>query len=225
MTASVFERATARYRDTNVAEGYDAWRYDTPRGRRRNRRDLAAIARASDEAGRRGLPIRSALDLPCGTGRLAPLLDARSIAAPGADVALEMLLVARRKLGRGRPLVQCSADAIPLADRSVDAVFSIRFFFHLDGPSRARVLRELARVSRRWVVVDIRHRYNLRWAAWSVRRTLGLLPGMQHRFSRAGLERELSEAGLALAGIYPSRRYLGGWFSDKWTVLAERSGD
>lgn len=223
MGASTFDRAKARYRDADVAEGYDSWRYDTPRGRRRNARDLAAIGRALDEAARRGAPVRDGLDLPCGTGRLSPLLRDRRIAAAGADVAIEMLRVARRKLGAALPVFQCSADAIPLADRSLDAVFAIRFLFHLDAEGRRRVLTEMARVSRRWVVVDIRHRYNLRWVGWSVRRALGLLPRMQHRFSREGLRSELSAAGLAVRGIYPSRRYLGGWLSDKWTVLAERS--
>ncbi len=223
MSVSTFDRAKARYRDADVAEGYDSWRYDTPRGRRRNARDLAAIGRALDEAARRGSPVAAALDLPCGTGRLAPLLLERRIAAAGADVAIEMLRVARRKLGRTFPVFQCSADAIPLADRSLDGVFAIRFLFHLDEEGRRRVLAEMARVSRRWVVVDIRHRYNLRWVGWRVRRALGLLPRMQHRFSRQGLDAEMSAAGLAVRGIYPSRRYLGGWLSDKWTVLAELS--
>ncbi len=223
VSAPTFERAKARYRDAAVAEGYDSWRYETPRGRRRNARDLAAIGRALDEAARRGAPVGSALDLPCGTGRLAPLLRERRIAASGADVAIEMLRVARRKLGPDFPVFQCSADAIPLADRALDAVFAIRFLFHLDGDGRRRVLTEMARVSRRWVIVDIRHRYNLRWVGWNLRRALGLLPRMQHRFSREGLREEMSAAGLSVRGIYPSRRYLGGWLSDKWTVLAERS--
>jgi len=223
VSASTFDRAKARYRDADVAEGYDSWRYDTPRGRRRNARDLAAIGRALDEAARRGAPVASALDLPCGTGRLAPLLLERRIAAAGADVAIEMIRVARRKLGRTYPVFQCSADAIPLRDRALDAVFAIRFLFHLDAEGRRRVLTEMARVSRRWVIVDIRHRYNLRWVGWNLRRALGLLPRMQHRFSRRGLEAELAGAGLLVRGIYPSRRYLGGWLSDKWTVLAERS--
>jgi ubiquinone/menaquinone biosynthesis C-methylase UbiE len=223
VTAPTFERAKARYRDAAVAEGYDSWRYDTARGRRRNARDLAAIGRALDEAERRGAPVRSALDLPCGTGRLGPLLSQRRIAASGADVSVEMIRVARRKLGRGFPVFQCSADAIPLPDRSLDAVFAIRFFFHLDGEGRNRVLTEMARVSRRWVIADIRHRYNLRWLGWNLRRAIGLLPRMQHRFSREGLRAEMSAAGLTVRGIYPSRRYLSGWLSDKWTVLAERS--
>ena len=220
MSVSTYERAKARYRDAAVAAAYDSWRYETPRGRRRNRRDLAAIGRALDEAARRGAPVREALDLPCGTGRLAPLLFERSISAAGADVSLEMLRETFRKFGEKFPIFQCSADAIPLRAASFDAVFAIRFLFHLDRPGRAAVFREMARVSRRWLILDVRHRYNLRWVGWRIRHALGLLPSVQHRFSRAGLAEELSEAGLAVRGIYPSRRYFG-WVSDKWTVLAE----
>lgn len=219
--SSAFQRAGARYRDPAVAADYDSWRYETPRGRRRNRRDLAAIGRALDEAARRGGPVARALDLPCGTGRLVPLLRERGIGAAGADISLEMMRVARRKFGPTPPLFQCSAEAIPLADGAVDGVFAIRFLFHLDREGRRNVLAEMRRVSRRWLVVDFRHRYNFRYLGWRIRRALRLLPEMQFRFSKADLERELSEAGLRLVGIYPSRRYLG-WFSDKWTVLAEK---
>jgi ubiquinone/menaquinone biosynthesis C-methylase UbiE len=222
VNASTLERAKARYRDAVVAGAYDSWRYETPRGRRRNRRDLAAIGRALDEAERRGDPIRDALDLPCGTGRLAPLLFERRIAAAGADVSVEMLRETLRKFGKKFPIFQCSADAIPLRDGSLDAVFAIRFLFHLDGDGRAAVLREMARVSRRWLVLDVRHRYNFRWLGWRIRHGLGLLPRVQHRFSKSGLAEELAGAGLAVRGIYPSRRYFG-WASDKWAVLAEKS--
>lgn len=221
MSASRYERAKARYQDTAVAEGYDSWRYQTPRGRRRNKRDLAAIGRALDEAARRGDPIRTALDIPCGTGRLAPLLRERRIGAVGADISLEMMRVARRKPG-APPLYQCNAEAIPHRDASLDGVFGIRFLFHLDAAARGRVLAEMRRVSRRWVVLDVRHRYNFRYLGWRARHALGLLPQIQHRFSREGLARELSQASLRVAGVYPSRRYLG-WLSDKWTVLAERT--
>jgi ubiquinone/menaquinone biosynthesis C-methylase UbiE len=222
VNASAYERARGRYQDVAVAEGYDSWRYETARGQRRNRRDLAAVGRAVDEAARRGGPIGSAVDLPCGTGRLVPLLSGRHIAASGADVSLEMLLVARRKLGAGFPLFQCSAAAIPLPDASCDAVFAIRFLFHLDREARGRVLTEMRRVARRWVVADFRHRYNFRYLGWRIRHALGLLPEMQFRFSRRDLDHELARAGLRRVGVYASRRYLG-WFSDKWTVLAERA--
>src|SRR4030095_12536670 len=152
-----------------VAEAYDSWRYESARGRRRNRRDLAAIGRAIDEAQRRGGPSRTALDPPCGTGRLVPLLAERGIVAEGADVSMEMLRRSFRKLGKSFPVFQCSADAIPLQDCALDAVFAIRFLFHLDGGARAAVLAEMARVSKRWLILDIRHRYNLRWVGWRLR--------------------------------------------------------
>ena len=222
MTESTFERAKARYRDAGIAASYDSWRYESARGRRRNRRDLAAMGRALDEAARRGGPVRAALDLPCGTGRLAPFFHERAIRASGADVSIEMLRESLRKLGKEFPIFQCSADAIPLRDGAVDAVFGIRFLFHLDHAGRAAVLAEMARVSRRWLILDVRHRYNLRWIGWRIRHALGLLPEVQHRFSREGLEEELAAAGIAVRGVYPSRRDFG-WASDKWTVLGEKS--
>ena len=79
----------------------------------------------------------------------------------------------------------------------------------------------MRRVSRRWLVLDFRHRYNLRWVSWSVRRRLGLMREIPHRFTRRGLDEELRQAGLRLIAAAPSRRYFG-WLSDKWIVLAEK---
>ncbi len=219
---AAYERAKTHYRSVEIAESYDSWRYDTPRGRRRNRRDLEAIERAVVEAERRGAPIATGLDLPCGTGRLAPLLRGRGIAAIGADIALEMMRVARRKLGAQTPYVQCNAEAIPHPDGAFDAVFSIRFLFHLDARARSRILRELRRVSRRWLVLDVRHRYNLRSVAWRLSHRLGLRKEIPFRFSRRGLAEELRDAGWTLIAIYPSRRVIG-FFSDKWIALAEKA--
>ena len=216
-------RAKSHYRDPKVAGEYDSRRYGTPLGRRRNRRDLAAIARALEETRRRGTAIAMGLDLPCGTGRLFPLLHERGVLVTGADVSLEMLRVARRTLGAGLRLVQCSAEQIPCATASFDGVFSIRFLLHLDRATRVQIVRELARVSRRWVVLEIRHQYNLRALVWPMAARLGLRRDVPFRFSRAGLAEELREAGLRLVAIFPSRRYVG-FFSDKWFVLAEKEG-
>jgi len=218
------ERARTHYQDVSVVESYDSWRYDAPRGRRRNARDLEAIGRALDEAARRGHPVRTALDLPCGTGRLVPFFRERGIRGLGADISLAMMSHARRKHGHSLPMVRCDASAIPLPDGSVDAVLAIRFFFHLDHATRQEVLREMRRVSRRWLVLDLRHRYNLRWGSWHVRRWLGLLREIPFRFSREGLQEELRQAGLTLLSAAPSRRYFG-WLSDKWIVLAEKRED
>jgi SAM-dependent methyltransferase len=218
------ERARTHYQDVAVVDGYDSWRYEAGRGRRRNARDLRAIGRALDEAVRRGHPVRTALDLPCGTGRLVPLFRERGIRDFGADISLAMMSRARRKYGDRIRVLRCDANAIPLADASVDAVLAIRFFFHLDLPTRQQVLREMRRVARRWLVLDYRHRYNLRWVSWRIRRRLGLLEEIPHRFTREGLDEELRQVGLRLISAEPSRRYFG-WLSDKWIVLAEKRED
>ncbi|HTO87935.1 MAG TPA: class I SAM-dependent methyltransferase [Thermoanaerobaculia bacterium] len=215
-------RAKTHYRDSSIADEYDSCRYGTPLGRRRNRRDLAAIARALAEAKRRGAPITSGLDLPCGTGRLFSLLGDRGVLVTGADVSLEMMRVARRKFGSGLRMLQCSAEQIPCSTGSFDGVFSIRFILHLDRPTRIQVFREMARVSRRWLIIDIRHRYNLRSVVWPLAARLGLRRDVPFRFSRRGLAEELRESGLRLVAIFPSRRYVG-FFSDKWFVLAEKA--
>ena len=163
----------------------------------------------------------TALDLPCGTGRLVPFFRDRAIRGFGADISLAMMSHARRKHGSALPVLRCEASAIPLPDASVDAVLAIRFFFHLDHPTRLEVLREMRRVSRRWLVLDFRHRYNLRWLSWRVRRRLGLMREIPHRFTREGLDEELRQAGLRLISAAASRRYFG-WLSDKWIVLAEK---
>lgn len=220
---AAYERAKTHYRSVEVAEGYDSWRYESARGRRRNRRDLAAVDKALAEAARRGSPIGTGLDLPCGTGRLVPLLRDRRITTVGADISLEMMRVARRKLGPPLPLVQCNAEHLPHRDGAFDGVFAIRFLFHLDAGARPRILRELARVSRRWLVLDARHQYNLRSVAWRLAHRLGLRKEVPFRFSRARLSEELAVSGWKLVAIFPSRRYVG-FFSDKWIALAEKAG-
>ena len=166
---SRYEQVKRRYRDAVVATTYDASRFLSARGQKRNRLTLAAIQRAFDLAASLGTPIRSCLDLPCGTGRLFPWLLHRQLRFVGADISLEMMRAAWRKddaKNGGRvplALVQCDGESLPLKSQSLDAVFSIRFMFHVPREVRIRILQEMARVSRRWLIVDFRHCYNVRW--------------------------------------------------------------
>ena len=111
---------------------------------------------------------------------------------------------------------------MPHADGAFSAVFAIRFVFHLDRATRVRVFREMGRVSRRWLVLDVRHCYNVRGGAAE----RGASTGAAADPCRSGIRarevaEELRESGLAAVGIFPSRRYVG-FFSDKWIVLAEK---
>jgi hypothetical protein len=94
--------------------------------------------------------------------------------------------------------------------------------FHVPREARIRILQEMARVSRRWLIVDFRHCYNFRWCFRRLCHGLGLAKQIGEVWSWASLRREVAEAGLRLVGIFSPRRGLS-FFSDKWVVLLEKA--
>ena len=203
------------YRDGRIAERYDELRIAGARSRR-HRAEWRAIAGALRIAG----SVRELLDVPTGTGRFVPALADAGVRVTGADISREMMTQAQKRDSPAVGFVQCEAEALPFRDGSFDMVASIRFLMHLTPAVRASVLRELARVSRRWVLVDYRHRHaprNVlkRWAhALGLRRTPA-----PPRVGREEMRRELEGAGLRVVRIHAVAPLL----SDKWFVLCERS--
>jgi ubiquinone/menaquinone biosynthesis C-methylase UbiE len=92
--------------------------------------------------------INTILDLGCGTGRFSEALAAHFDAEViGIDPSKKMLEQARGKLRDRRVRYELGhAEAIPLADNSVDLVFMSMIFHHLDDPAFAA--RECRRVLR-----------------------------------------------------------------------------
>jgi SAM-dependent methyltransferase len=225
-----YEQVKSRYQDSVVATTYDSSRFLSAKGQKRNRLMLAAIQRAFDKAAALGTPIHACLDLPCGTGRLFPWLLQRQLQFVGADISREMMQAAWPKFaakgsgGVSGVLVQCDGEYLPFKDHSLDAVCSIRFMFHVPRKVRLRILQEMARVSRRWLIVDLRHCYNVRWCLRRLGHGLGLARPRGEVWSRASLRREAAEAGLRLVSIFSPRRGLA-CFSDKWVVLLEKADE
>jgi len=209
------------YRDAAVAADYDQHRFTTPGRLRRNVRKWRAIQKALDECG----DPQFVLDLPCGTGRFTGDLARLDLDVIGGDISLQMMLEAATSEEISHPkivgYVQSDAEALPYRSQSLDCIVSIRFMFHVDPITRRRILREMGRVSKRWLVIDYRHRYSLRWVSWQIRHALGLLPQKPERVSRRDLRSEFQDAGLTIRRVIPVRR----WLSDKWIVLAEANHD
>lgn len=89
-----------------------------------------------------GSPIRNALDVGCGTG-----ISSRAVDCPVVGMDQDFSLLQRHP---GR--VCCGdAHALPFASRSVDLVYAWEALHHLDSPQR--VVQEMARVSRRFVLL------------------------------------------------------------------------
>ncbi len=204
------------YRDAEVAADYDRHRFTTSARLRRNARKWRAIEIALGETD----GVRSVLDVPCGTGRFTGALADRGHVVVGSDISIEMMRVAAEKTAGHANVaghVQADAEHLPLRTGAVDCALSIRFLFHCDAATRVRILREMRRVSRRWLIVDYRHRYSYRWVKWRALSALGLSRAPLDRVTTAQLHREFGEAGLVVRRIVPVNRV----FSDKWVVLGE----
>ena len=102
-----------------------------------------------------GAPYESILDVPSGFGRLLGLLARHTDRVVEADFSETMLALDASLHGdQAAAYLQASALALPLRDRSFDAVVSVRLNHHLSSAAdREAHLRELCRVTRRVVVV------------------------------------------------------------------------
>ena len=128
------------------------------------------------------------LDCPCGTGRLDPLLRARFREVVGVDHSEAMLAIYRRG-DRARVGEVGDAFQLPWADGAFDWVVSHRMFHHMRSDERrVALLRSLARVARRGVIVYA-------FVETPIRRGRKALP-LEHA------RRLLGEAGLDLEAAY-----------------------
>ena len=147
-------------------------RYNSPQGaasysgkfekhwteRLNNRREQRLVRRilgqipATDRAG-------LALDMPCGYGRLYPLVREVVPQVVEGDWSFHLLQTARQHLGERdtadapRGFVRGTALAMPFADRAFDLVLSVRLSHHISSrDERHQHVREVLRISNKWVV-------------------------------------------------------------------------
>lgn len=143
------------YRDKAVAESYLDDRFSSTKGRRENEETKAALEKALEK-----LPeLKSVLDMPCGNGRFFYFLRGRGYRYVGADISMEMLeFVARgENQGAAPPLVRCDGEYLPFKDNAFDCVACIRFLNLVPSTVRHKILKEMGRVSKRWLIVQSHH--------------------------------------------------------------------
>jgi ubiquinone/menaquinone biosynthesis C-methylase UbiE len=117
--------------------------------------------------------------------------------------------------------VQCDAKSLPFRNGTFDLVVSGRFLhhlYHLPQAERIQVMREFARVSRRWVLGDFNMRYGLKYYINKVRNVLKGEQVKSQRLTAARVFGELTEAGLQVEQVYPIS-----WVaSEKWYILCRK---
>ncbi len=140
-----------RFLDRKTAERYRD-RYHSGRHARVNERERACLRELLGGLGR----LEVSLDLPSGTGRLADILAAASQRVILADSSPLMLEIAKEEMGETpADYLQTNAERIDLPTGSVDLILCHRLLSHVPDPdSRARIMQELARVTRRYLVIS-----------------------------------------------------------------------
>lgn len=137
----------------------------------------------------------SLLDVPCGYGRFASLFARLGIQSFGIDLDPEMVrLAAGSQLGDDQERGACArAFQLPFADNSFDGVICIRLL-HLrySDEERLAILSELARVSRRYVIVSVYHFTPLHGVA----RLFNSTPGRVKPMTREQLSDLVRDSGL-----------------------------
>ena len=204
--------ARDRYRDPEEARSYDARRFRSLRGRLVDRRERELVARALAASGL--APHGRVLDLPAGTGRLAPLLSAHAAAVLGADRSREMLRLAATYYGMA---VQADVVALPFSDGAFDAVVSLRLLGHLPPAVRADALAELARVCHGPLVVAF---YDSTWLT-RLRRRFGAAARRGSWFAEPlhRTRETLLASGFRVRLALPLMPFV----SETWILLLERA--
>ena len=203
--------AKSSYRVAGAGDHYRERRFDSRVAGREATMvlDLTALCGSAEEC-------RELLDAPCGTGRISKLFPDRNVTA--VDISADMLqhaVVYEHVSGQ-----VADVEKLPFDDASFDLVLSIRFLHHLpEDETVARCFAELARVSRRYLLVS----YFDRMAFQGLRRRFKerFWGHVSRRISRS---RRRFEELAREQGLRPlARRCSFPLVSEQWFVLFEKA--
>jgi ubiquinone/menaquinone biosynthesis C-methylase UbiE len=198
-----------RYQDEQVARSYDRVRFSGPIGRMIDALEKRAFKKALNRV-RRDLPSPKVLDIPCGTGRITEVLLEAGLDVIGGDISFPMMEIAQNKLARYGDRVSfrhLDLEGINLPDDGCDLVSCIRLFNHLGKNERTRILRELARVSRRYIILNVSFWAPFYRFAVYLKRLLGI-PAPKEPSPWNELNGEIAAAGMRIEAYFFELRFL-----------------
>ncbi len=217
MTAATLKQ---QYQDQEVAVSYDRTRFSGPVGRTFDLLEKRAIGQLIAVACR-GVPSPRILDVPCGTGRITEYLLMRGLEVIGGDISEAMLSIAQTRcarFGSRASFCQLDLDCLDGQSEAFDLVSCIRLFHHLDTRDRSRILCQLARASRRFVLAN----YSFSSPYYRMRRRVKrmLRQGISLASSTANeIDQEARAAGLRVS----RRQFICPLVSENVVVLFEKN--
>jgi 2-polyprenyl-3-methyl-5-hydroxy-6-metoxy-1,4-benzoquinol methylase len=155
--------------------------------------------------------VKTALDAPCGVGRATVWMARQGYQATGIDLgeaAVEYTRKAFTEAGVDGDAHQMDVENTDFADRAFDAVLCFRLLHHFPDPEpRRRLIRELCRVSDRYVLIS----YISPWSVTSIRRRIQRLFGKrlkQFHTPLSEVRAYFAEQGFSLVDDLPQQRFL-----------------
>ena len=146
------------------------------------------------------------VDVPCGNGRMSQCVaqqDLLQLVALDLNQHMLQSMSVRNQAGMLDRRVQADVLHLPLPNKCADLVINMRMMHHLPNrPLRLKVLRELVRVSRDWLITSFWTTHSWRYIR---RRLLGKsirgFPISPYQFMDL-----VDEAGLKIEQLIPTRR-------------------
>ena len=158
----------SRYQEAQDAAQYNAEYRQLPLKRLSTRREFTLLHSLLETQGH-GQVI---LDLPCGGGRLSPAITPYAALLIEADIGFGQVLHNLRTSEHAVPKVWMTASAfhIPLGTGRVDGVVCCRLCHHLPTDAeRARLMKEILRVSRRFAIMTFFDHHSVKNALRRIR--------------------------------------------------------
>lgn len=206
------------YRDPEIASSYDEYRFSSTLGKWGHEREVRAFIRALD----RTYGVTTALDAPCGTGRMTRVLINKGIRVTGVDISRHMINEAKKKIvfeGKIIDFAEGDITDLQFKDDSFDLVTCIRLFGHVPVNVRIRMLSEMRRVTRKWVIVNYFYVTSLTKLKRRIKRSMfHKYEGVKYSVTKSQMRREFSESRLREECITFSRRY---YSEEVYTLLSK----
>lgn len=145
------------------------------------------------------------VDVPCGSGRFFDIFSGASNLIL-IDLSANMLQVAAQKIGTspGVKLMQGNVCSMSLPDNCADLCFTMRLFHHFkDDSTRLAALKELARVSKRYVALSFynKHCFRYYWRKMLCKKIRGNYITFEH------ISRLAAQYGLKPVERYPKTNF------------------
>ena len=216
-------RAKSAYQNKETASKYDQIRFTSIRGQLGHYLDSLNLRRALSHISNG--EIRTLIDIPCGTSRIAKELIELGYDIYGSDVSFEMMESGKIKVAQHNNFIgftQCDASQTAFQENSFDCLVCVRFIGHIPKDHRAPIFSEFRRISN-FIIIELSLESNIVKLRKKVDRFLDSGNRLPSRwkwevFDVAGLEQELAGSGLTIINKWPKFRFL----SDSWFLLLGR---